>query len=232
MNPVKKFVVVIFAMIWMPAAAQSVKVSKESSHVKNAAAEGYSVELEGSVADVTDAFTKYMRSFAKLKLGANPTTTSEIIINGTPYKNPVYGSVKEKGSGSVAWMGLKENEWPDAEESKKVLKEMDRIMHDFGVKYYRDKIQVQIDESTRALQAVEKQQQRLVTENKNLNLRLENNVKEKAQLEKSLEMNKLENLTLLTKIELNKKSQDSVAIANEQIQKVVEIHKERQKKVN
>jgi hypothetical protein len=79
---------------------------------------------------------------------------------------------------------------------------------------------------------VEKQQQRLTTENKNLGLKLENNQKEKLQLEKSLETNKLENQNLLLKIEQNKKSQDSVAVAAEQIKKVVEMHQERQKKIN
>jgi len=232
MNSFKKFTIILLTILWMPMAAQSVKVSKESEHIKGSSADGYAVELEGSVSEVNDAFSKYIRSFSKLKLGANPMTTSEVVINGISYKNPVYASVKEKGSFSVAWIGLKESEWADADEAKKVGKELERITYDFGVKYYKDKIQVQIDESTRALQAVEKQQQRLINENKNLNLKLENNGKEKIQLERSLELNKLENLNLITKIDLNKKSQDSVAIANEQIKKVVEMHKERQKKVN
>jgi hypothetical protein len=89
-----------------------------------------------------------------------------------------------------------------------------------------------VDESLKALQAVERQQQRLTTENRNLTIRLENNEKEKVQLEKSLEVNKLEHLSLLTKIDQNKKSQDSVAVAAEQIKKVIELHKEKQKKVN
>lgn len=232
MNSAKKFIVILLAIGSIPSFAQSVKVTKETSRIKGENLDGLAVELEGSLDDVNGAFTRYLKTFAKLKLGANPITTSEAIINGSSYKTPIYGAVKEKNSGAVAWIGLKESEWSSPDEAQKVAKEFDRIMYDFGVKYYRDKIQVQIDESTRALTAVEKQQQRLVTENKNLNLKLENNAKEKLQLEKSLELNKLENLNLLTKIDLNKKSQDSVAIANEQIKKVVEMHKERHKKVN
>ncbi len=232
MNSIKKFSIVLLAVICFNGFGQSVKVTKETSRIKSDNLDGYAVELEGTVDDVNGAFTRYLKSFAKLKLGANPITTSEAAINGTVYKFPIYGSVKEKGNGAVAWIGLKESEWTSSDDAQKVAKEFERIMYDFGVKYYRDKIQVQIDESTRALQAVEKQQQRLITENKNLNLKLENNAREKMQLEKSLELNKLENLNLLTKIEQNKKSQDSVAVANEQIKKVVEMHKERQKKVN
>jgi hypothetical protein len=231
MNMLKKFTQYLIVVLALPVLAQSVKVNKEASMIKGDKAEGYAVELEGTSEEVTSALNKYMKSFAKLKLGANPMTTSEAVINGTSYKSPVYGMVKEKGQGAEAWIGIKAAEWTSEKDAEKVLKQLDRMMYDFGVKYYRDKIQVQIDESTRALQAVERQQQRLVTENKNLNLKMENNQKEKIQLEKSLETNKLENQNLLLKIEQNKKSQDSIAVAAEQIKKVVESHKERQKKI-
>lgn len=232
MCAVKKFVILLMVVISVPALAQSVSAKKETSRIKSDQVDGFAVELEGAPEDVTAALNKYIRSFAKLKVGANPMTTSEAVINGTSYKSPIYATVKEKGQGAIAWMGLKESEWAATGDAEKVMKQLERLMYDFGVKYYRDKIQVQIDESVRALQAVEKQQQRLVTENKNLAARLENNEKEKVQLEKSLSVNKLEHLNLLTKIEQNKQSQDSVAVAAEQIKKVVEMHKERQKKVN
>ena len=86
--------------------------------------------------------------------------------------------------------------------------------------------------SLRASQAVEKQQQKLVNENKSLNTKLEDNKREKIQLEKSMQENVVENGTLLKKIEKNKHDQDSVATAGEQIKKVVEMHKENQRKVN
>ena len=114
----------------------------------------------------------------------------------------------------------------------KLNKELEKLMKDFGIKFYRDQIQVQIDESLRATQAVEKQQQRLLNENKSLSAKLEDNKREKVQLEKSIENNKVETVTLIKKLEQNKKTQDSVAVADEQIKKVVEMHKERQRKVN
>ncbi|MCU0357203.1 MAG: hypothetical protein MUE95_06455 [Cyclobacteriaceae bacterium] len=232
MNTLKKFAPLFFALVVMGSHAQQVNVNKETSRIKNDQAEGFAVELEGNVDDVTNAFNKYIRSFARLKFGTNPMTTSEAVINGTSYKSPLYATVKEKGQGAQAWMGLKANEWTSEEDAQTVMKAIDKMMYDFGVKYYRDKIQVQIDETNRALQAVEKQQQRLSTENKNLTMKLENNQKEKLQLEKSLETNKLENQNLLLKMEQNKKSQDSVSVASEQIKKVLEMHQERQKKVN
>jgi hypothetical protein len=232
MNITKKFVFLFSIALTSIAFSQTVIVNKESSRVKGDNADGYAVVLEGSVDEVTSAFSKYIRSFAKLKLAANPMTTSELVIGGTSYKSPVYAKVNEKGQGAEAWMGLKESEWPDEGDAEKVMNELKKLMYDFGLKYYRDKIQVQIDEATRALQAAEKQQQRLLTDNKTLNVKLENNAKEKIALEKSLENNKLLNLSLLTQLDQNVKSQDSVAVVAEQIKKVVEMHKERQNKVN
>ena len=80
--------------------------------------------------------------------------------------------------------------------------------------------------------ATEKQQARLTNQNKDLNLRLGNNEQERVHLEKALEVNRLEKAVILQKLVNNKKSQDSVANAGVQIKKVLEVHKERQKKVN
>jgi hypothetical protein len=71
-----------------------------------------------------------------------------------------------------------------------------------------------------------------VNEKKTLLTKVEDNKLEKIQLEKALANNKLENELLLKKIEKNKLDQDSVALAGEQIKKVTELHKERQRKVN
>ena len=106
------------------------------------------------------------------------------------------------------------------------------MIHDFGVSFHRDKIQKQVDESVRASEAVEKQQQRLNNQNRDLSTKIEDNKREKIQLEKSFEKNKLEFETLSKRLEKNKKDQDSVAVAGEQIKKVIELHKERQRKVN
>ena len=93
-------------------------------------------------------------------------------------------------------------------------------------------IQQQIDESEKARQTVEKQQQRLVNENKALKNKLESNKRQKANLEKAIQDNEAEYITLLKRIDDNNKAQDSVAVAAEQIRKVVDAHTEKQKNVN
>jgi chromosome segregation ATPase len=103
-----------------------------------------------------------------------------------------------------------------------------KLAHDFGVFFQREQIQAKIDESQRALDAVVKQQARLVKQNEDIHARIESNQRQKIQLEKSLVENKAELETLKNKLAANKKAQDSVEVASSQIKKVVEKHKQEQ----
>ena len=72
---------------------------------------------------------------------------------------------------------------------------------------------------------------RLSNQNKDLTSRIERKKREKIELEKSLVDYKLELEDLTKNLKANAKARDSVAIATEQIRKVVESHQERQRKV-
>jgi len=225
--------VIAFAILFtisMPLAAQTVKAKKDESRVKGENTPGYAVDLEGSAEDVNSAFTKFLKTFGKTKQSDGIITLAESTINGAVYRNPVYGVTKSKGNTTTAWLGIKKTEWANGADA--MNNELEKVIKEFGVQYYKDKIQAQIDESNRAAQAVDKQKQRLTTQNRDLNVKLEDNKREKLQLEKSIEKNKQEHELLLKKIAKNKHDQDSVAIAGEQVKKMVDVHKERQKKVN
>lgn len=227
----KKFSVLTFLLFAAGLAiGQTVKVKKDKSHVKGEHLEGFAVELDAPLTEVNTYFLKFLKTIGKVKQSDGITIT-EPNVNGLAYTQPLFASVKDNGTKSTAWMGINSKTWEKAD-AEKVNKELEKILYDFAVKFYRDRIQVQVDESLRAVQAVEKQQQRLVNENKNLNAKLEDNKREKLQLEKSLENNKLEKESILLKIEQNKKAQDSVAVAGGQVKKVVEIHRDKQRKVN
>lgn len=233
MTYLKNFGGIIFILVLtisMPSAAQTVKVKKEESRVKGENVPGYAVDLEGSNEDVNSALSKFLKAMGKAKQSDGVITLTESTINGAVYRTPVYGVAKTKGNITTAWLGIKKAEWGDGADA--MNKELDKVIKEFGVQYYKDKIQAQIDESNRAAQAVDKQKQRLVTQNRDLNVKLEDNKREKLQLEKSIEKNNQEHDLLLKKIAKNKHDQDSVATAGEQVKKMVEVHKERQKKVN
>ena len=228
----KKFTVLALALLpSFVLSAQSVKVKKESARIKGETAEGYGVDLEGSFSEVNASFVKYIKTLGKVKQNSDYIILTESPLNGKNSALPVLATTKDHDKNAQAWLGIKTSDWPvDAVEG--MSKQLEKALYDFGVQFYRDKVQAQIDETNRALQAVEKQQQKLTVQNRDLNISLEDNKREKIQIEKSLEKNKLGYETLLKRIEKNKKDRDSVALAGEQIKKVIEAQRIKQSKIN
>jgi predicted RNase H-like nuclease (RuvC/YqgF family) len=229
----KFLITVLFSLFIISGFCQTVTVNKQKENVKGESVEVFAVTLEGKTEDISSSLTRYLKEIGKLKLFAKPITVSDAIISGTTYSaNVFYADVNKKNeTSSTAWIGINPSEWkePDVE---KVNRGLEKMIYEFGVTYYRERVQLQIDESQQALDAVEKQKQRMLNQNKDLTLKLSNNEQEKVQLEKSLEANKLENAALKTKLENNKKAQDSLANVGIQIKKVMDSHKEKQKKIN
>lgn len=229
MITVKKFFALgIFMLTGVLAHAQKVTVSANSERMNGKNCEGYSAELTGSLEEVNGSLSKYLKTYGKVKATGNQYQVSEAQINLTKYVNPFFASSSAKGERVIVWMGACD----ERDSAKSIHHELEKLVYNFGVKFYKDKIQADVDESLRAQTAAEKQQQRLALEGKNLASRLEMNTKEKIRLEKALVTNRQDSVKLVASLAKNKVSQDSVAIATEQIKKMVEAHKERQRKVN
>jgi hypothetical protein len=228
----KKFTVLLAMCITTFAFSQKVTVNRKTEKIKGEAAEGYGTSLEGKKDDVLAALNRLMKDLGKVRSGSDYSYVEGPAMGGTVYETGiVYGTVTGNEETAAAWIGIKADEWI-VNDIKLVETQLEKMVYQFGVKFYRDKIQAQIDEAVRASEAVTRQQQRLVNQNKDLNIRLTNNAQEKIRLEKSIEANKLESLVLNQKVINNKNSQDSVKLAGDQILKVIELHKERQRKVN
>jgi hypothetical protein len=210
---------------------QTIKVKKETARVKGEYADGFEVELAGTSEEAESALTKFMKTIGKTKQSDNAIVVNEPVIQGRSYTNPVYGQTKQLGNIVSAWVGIRTKEWSEAN-AKAINQDLEKMLKDFGVSFHREKIQRQIDESIRASQTVERQQQKLGNQNRDLISKIEGNKRQKIQLEKSLVGNKTDLETLIKKLEKNKKDQDSVKVAGEQIKKAIEIHRERQAKVN
>lgn len=220
-----------FTLLSISLYSQTVRVKKETARIKNDYADGYEVELQASLEEAESALNKFMKSFGRSKTSENFIVVNEPSLQGKPYINPIYGMTKQLGNIVSVWVGIRKRDWSESE-AETVSRELETQAYNLGVAFHRDKIQKQIDESIRAAQAVERQQQRLTNQNRDLNTKIENNKLEKIRLEKAIENNKLELETLTKRLEKNKKDRDSVAVAGEQIKKVIEMHKERQRKVN
>jgi hypothetical protein len=238
MNGAKKFFIAAWLVInCLALQAQKVNVAKDSHRIKGDNIDGYATELNGTPEEVTTSYTKYLKTFGKVKTADRVMQISDVTIDQKKYTSPLYATVKTipiaiGTSKTSVWVGAHPSEWADTAQYKKVKSELEKLIYNFGVKFYRDKVQVDIDEASRAQGAAEKQTARLQMEGKSLNARLEFNQKEKLRLEKAIVDNKLEYETLLQNIANNKKGQDSLSIATDQIKKMVDKHKDRQGKIN
>ncbi len=229
----KSFFSALFVFLMISAYSQTVTVLKEKEKVKGESIEVYVLTLDGKKDEISSAWNKFLKDIGKLKQSTDPMTVSEPVISGTTYSSNVFYADFEKNNETsyTVWAGINPAEWNEAEIGR-VNRELEKLVYKFGVNFYRQKVQVQIDETQQALDAVEKQKQRTLNQNKDLTLKLSNNDQEKIQLEKSLENNKFEHAALKIKLENNKKAQDSLANVSIQIKKVMETHKDKQSKIN
>ncbi len=215
------------------AAAQTVAVKKQAEKVKGESADGFSAELEGKLNEVGSLWTKFLKEVGRVKLfSSEPVVITDPNFNGTVYpKGTIYAHIFESGTQTRVWLGILSKEW-DEKDVDFANKQLEKLVYQFGIRYNRDKVQTQIDEAQQAADAVERQKQRLINQNKDMLIQLSNNEKEKIQLDKSVQANTLESEALKIKLERNKKAQDSLANAAIQIKKVKDSHQERLRKIN
>ncbi|MBS1488138.1 MAG: hypothetical protein JST43_11180 [Bacteroidetes bacterium] len=229
----KFYVLLLFVGLGQGLGAQTVTAKKQSEKVKGETTDGFAVELEGKQEAVNAQWSKFLKEIGRVKLfSSEPVVITEPNFNGTVYpKGVIYAHIFESGKQTRVWLGTLKKDWEE-KELEYANKQLEKLVYRFGVQYNRSVVQTQIDESIQAAQAVEKQQQRLVNQNKELAIQLSNNEQEKIQLQKSVDANKLENESLKIKIDKNKKAQDSLKNAVIQIKKAGELHRERLRKIN
>ena len=225
--------IVLFLFLGGVANSQTVTVKSQSEKIKGESTEGFAVNLDGKRPDVNSSFNKFLKELGKIKfLSSDPVVVTEPIFNGTVYpKGAIYALTSESGNVVTVWMGIKPSEW-ESKDVSFINKQLEKLLYQYGIQFYRNKMQDQINESQQAADAVEKQALRFQGQGKDLAAKLANNELEKIKIDKSLEANKLENIALKIKIENNKKAQDSIANAAVQIKKVKESQIEKLRKIN
>src|SRR6185503_7879415 len=104
----------------------------------------------------------------KVKSPGGTITITEPAIGATVYaKGILYATVEGNEEKTTVWIGLNKEEWV-VNDIEIVTKELEKLVYRFGVKFYRDQIQKQIDEAQQASDAVDKQKQRLQNQSKDL----------------------------------------------------------------
>jgi predicted RNase H-like nuclease (RuvC/YqgF family) len=223
-----KLYLCLFVLLPFAANSQAIEVKKETARIEGRNTTGYQVAIAATEEAVKNSLTKYLKALGKTRVSGDYLTLAEPLIGGKKILSTLYATTRGTGNTISAWIGIPSG---DPEESAQEV-DLKKLVYDFGVAFRREQIQARIDESLRALQAVERQHSRLLNQNKDLNTKIENNKREKIRLEKSLAENKVEMEALTARLEENRKAQDSVAVATEQIKKVVEMHRAKQMQVH
>jgi hypothetical protein len=227
MNPKKLLFILMF--LSGISKAQTVNVTKQAERIKGETANGYSTTIDASAEETLIALTRYMKTFGKAKINDATIVIAEPTVNRRLLPMPLYATAKGSTQQATAWIGYKATENDSATVESKMVAD---LVKTFGINFYRDKIQTQIEETQRAVDVVEKQQQRALTENKTLNQRMDNTTSEFQQLTKALQNNRLDSANLQKRLQQNKKSQDSLVLVLDKVRKALEFQKEKQRKVN
>ena len=224
---------IFLLLVSLTSSAQVNKVKSGQQRIKGENIDGYVVELDGKKSDVTSSLSKYLKETGKLKfLSYDPIVITDPIFNGTVYpKRSIYAFSNEIGNLATAWLGINPAEW-ETKDVSFINAQLQRMLGEFSVRFQRERMQVQIDETQQATDAVAKQALRFLNQGKDLSIKLTNNELEKIKLEKAIVTNQEENVVLKIKIENNKKAQDSIANVAVQINKVKEAQAEKLRKIN
>jgi hypothetical protein len=229
-----KFILLVASLfVFAPAEAQTVVVKMQSDNVKGENMEGYATEVQGKKTDVNTTLTKILKDHGKIKfLSSDPTVVTNPMLDGALYeKGILFATLKESSSVVTIWIGRKVSDWQGTD-AETINKQVEKLVYQTGIQFYRDQVQMQIDQTQQAADAVAKQISRTISQSQDLVKKLENNGQEKIRLENSIELNKLENAVLKVKIENNKKAQDSLVSATAKIQQMKQVHEERLRKIN
>ena len=230
MIDMKKFVIFYFVLSSSLASAQTVLVKQETQKIKGVNLYGFTTNIEAPAPEVSSALVRYLKTYGKPKIQDNQITLSETTLSGQVYTKALFASSEVKGNGTKAWMGINLKEW--AADSSVVLSQLEGMVKQFGVNFYRDKIQAQIDEAQKAVDIVDKQQQRTLNEQQNIQQRIESNKREHQQLLKAIQKNRADSAALVIRLQQNKASTDSLKVVSEKVKQALIFQRERQSKVN
>jgi hypothetical protein len=230
-NMKKLVFIILIITIHSQLIAQRVIVEAATEKVKSSQVDGYQSKMDANKKELQDAWLKFAKNIGKSKSSGDVIEINDVVIDGEIYAGKtVYSKIIENERSTTIWMGIREKDWD--ENYTKVEPFMERLVKEFSVRFYQERIMAEIGESEKALRFAERQQSKTLNENNDLKMKLEENEREKLQLERSLNNNQLQNQVIKQKIENNTKTQDSLSVSLEKIKRMIEMQRERMRQIN
>lgn len=225
--------IILFTVLMTPVslAAQEIAIQDETKRINGTTLSGYSSTIKGDFNDILNEWTKNINEY-QLRRRRNYMEMNEMSFpEVTPNTFKVFTTVNRVDSSAIIWIGFAED-ISDEDNSERLQDALFNFLYKFSFDYNKQKIQKDIEEAERAATFTSRKHNRLIQEQKNLELKLTDARNEKRRLEATLEELQLEVQVLMQKIEDNQLEQTKVYQDLEQIKKVLEKHKERLKEID
>ncbi|MDN4165889.1 hypothetical protein QWY31_10270 [Cytophagales bacterium LB-30] len=229
MKPITLFLgLIIFSgLAASEAQAQKVSVQPDQQRVAEKKLQGYSVTLEAKKDKVEPVLLSYLKDKGRVENKKTYLHLREHSFgNLLAVPQSLYAQASSKGLQTVVFFGI-DSSAIDPANWELARKELERYTYDFGITYYRDEVQKQINEAERATEYTSKNYQKLINEGNSLSKQLENAKAEKEKLEKALIANVALQEELANKQIINKAAQDSTYVDLEKMKTVLEMHKKK-----
>jgi len=211
---------------------QEITAKEETKTLENTKYPGYSISVEGKLDRHQDGWTKLLKNKGKVRKRNSlysiedfvfPQIT-EKLLNG-------YTQVMLRDTTVNIWLGIDVSEL-EGDEPQQILGEIKGMLENYVLDYRKSLVLDDIQNAERAAAYTSQQHQRLIRDMENLKIRLLDSENEKRRLEENLKTMELEIEVLKQKIVNNGADQERTLVELEQIRKVLEMHKERLKKLN
>lgn len=230
----KMKIVFLVTVLWIShrVFAQGVTTEQTAEKIDGSVFSGYSTKVLGDYNEVHEEFIKNLKTYGKVKENRKSIHVANPSINGTMFQEKsIHALAKKTNDQTYLWIGIKTEDW-ESTSLELVNSQMDKILKDFVLSYYRGHVQKKIDETQSVWTSIEKLQSKTVKQESDLNRKLEYNIKEKSRLDQAIIDNEKENVSLKSRIEGNKRAQDSLANVLQQVKKKMAAHQEELRKIN
>jgi len=212
---------------------QEITVKEESKSIEKVTYTGYETTVNGDFEKHKDEWTKLLKNKGKVRKRnllyfledfVFPQITEKLLTGVTQIN-------QSRDSIVSIWLGIDSSDL-ESGESSKVMNEISGMLYSYVLEYRKSLILFDIQNAERAAAFTSRQHQRLIQNLDNLKLRLLDAENEKLRLEESVKSMELEIEVLKQRIENNQADQERTYEELEQIRKVLEMHKEKLKKLN
>lgn len=187
--------------------AQTITVIPSQIEIEKVTRPGLETLLDLDKNQAKDDLKKYLKDFGKVETSDNEfiVESAEISsISTSPVK--IYATIDKSKKGIKVLMAIDAGDkWITRDDAG--YPQAEKILKDFGILAYTNKINEEIKEAEKALKKAEKEKEKAEKEGDKLGKDLKKNAEDKVKLEQDLVDNKEEKVKLEKDIESNKKDQ-------------------------